>query len=733
MSVIIATEEGIEIDGVLLKDTVDLKAYIGAHAPEHLQVGIGAHPPSDLEVELVPTFLRDLYAKINIVPASSFLVSLKLSQPESLQVDVGINPPSPLNLQVGVNRPDDLLVYLGLASPESLNIRMGALQPKPLEVFIHGWVEQDVQALVGMHLPVDLRTTLGLEEAPELRAVLSSHSPKDLLTSLFPIPYINLYINIRPFHTIPLYVTVGEHPPKDLSALLGSHIAKDLIALINPMYSHSFKIWFFTVKEGLSSLWVYMAASRTGTYDLNLLMHIWEVESLSAFISGHPFSNLGASIWVWTPSDINVAITTTRPPPLTVGLLPQPEDGVDLKIIHGFYGFSNLQINLTVWTELYNLRATLWGVYITDLPVSLRMGGSSYLEVPLPMTTGYSNLYVTCAPASRIMSTFIPVYTMEIKDLYISINQSWPCGFGSSYALLTVTFDYAYLLALTTTFKVIHGSSTDTVGVFINKAYFDTYINKFDFSIFIPEEAGLPSTYIFDSVDIIYDNAFDDIYQDIMQVTFDWPRIRLLSGSHTFSVELLPYRGDKTYELAVVLYANRQTPLRQPTSRPLKPRETDLEEPIWPDVFQVHEIELWGDDPPEVVRKVEIKFEEQIHEYYWVSSEQKAMSKRVYERWAFLTRGYLPSAEYSGQIDYVTMRSLSSMVRYDTVDQAIKAMIANFLYNGVSALKVVCSSHGGYSNISARFTIRDYDHMRNLNIIIEPMHTKPLSVNLIPV
>jgi hypothetical protein len=183
-------------------------------------------------------------------------------------------------------------------------------------------------------------------------------------------------------------------------------------------------------------------------------------------------------------------------------------------------------------------------------------------------------------------------------------------------------------------------------------------------------------------------------------------------------------------DLRVSLWANRPDPPTQPGSRPIAMRESALDEPVWPQIFQVHEVELWGDDPPEVVRKIEIMFDTQVNIYYWVSSEQRAYAKEMWEQWAFLTRGYLPDAQYSGQILYSTMHTLSTMVRYDTIDQAIRAMIANFAYKGKSTLSVYLKGTGSLTRLSVYLDVRDYDHLRSLPVLIEPMHPYNLEVNL---
>jgi hypothetical protein len=729
-NVIRVTEEGIEIDGVLLKDTVDMKVFIEAHKPEGLSVGIGAAHPQPLDVLLHVWTTRHFSLQVFPLRPVEVQVVVNVNQPAQLLAEFLILQPYTLPVLMGLSQPQELQLRIGVNRPLRLEIPFHVLVPVPLHVGIRGWHASDMTAAVDSHRPRDLVVTLAGYYPSFLSVVLKTEVPKPLWVTMLSVPYHKFIVYIRAFQTSDFSVTLDSHAPRDINVLIDSHAPSEFVTYIRPMRVSGFKTWFFIIEQGLSSFLLHLIAVHSEFKDFDLTMHIWSLKNLTINMDLGGPRNLYASIWAWTPTDLSVAIATTYPPPLEIGMIPQPEDGVDLKIIHGFYKFTSISVNFNVWTEMYNLQVYLQGLYKSEFQVEFTMGSYHPLTVPIPGTSGYKNLFITCKPASRIMTTIIPVYTVEIKDLYISINQGWPCGFGSSYRNFSVTFDSAYFHAFTAVFKVISGSGTKSFGIFINRAYFDTYINKFDIHVSIPYEPVEPNMKIFDTTSIVYDNEFADLYQDVMQVTFSWPRIRLLSGTSAISVELLAYKGDKTYELSVEFYAQRQDPIRQLTSRPLMPRDTALGDPIWPDAFQVTEIELWGDDPPEVVRRIEIKFEEQIHEYYWVSSEQRAVSKRVWEQWSFLTRGYLPNAEYSGQIDYLTMRSLSSMKFYDTVDQAVKAMISNFLYSAKIDFSVSCNPHGSYRNLSIDFSIWDSARLKALRVDIEPMHTQTLSIDL---
>lgn len=644
--IIVATEEGIEVDGILLSNTAEMQCFISAHQPKPLEVQIGMHAPYDLEVLL-----------------------LILTQGLSLEVFFGINPPHALT------------VYLGIAVPESLEV------------------------LIGMH------------------------SPADLEAQLYGIPYHQLDIFIEPAHLSPdLYALIGCHLPKDLSVLLGLNDPYPLNVLLNPTGFLNLYVDMRIFQRGTQDLIIYLTGVYSETSDLNVLMHIWSLHQLTAQIGAHDPADLNVLMHVWTPSDWSVLLATTFPQPLSIDVVPWPEDGADLIITHRISKISTLEVLLDPWEYWATLTTYIRGFYASTFSVTLAGGGYRNLEVILPMRTGYRDLIITLTPASRVMTTIIPIYTMEIKDLYVSINQGWPCGFGSSYALLNVLFDISYVHPFEVIFKVIHGSGIRPLGIWIWQSYFDSYINTFNINITLPEESVTPDVTIPDHTGILYDNEFSEISQDVLKVTFNWPRIKQLRGSWNFTVELFCYTGDKTSDLSVILTAYRPLPPRIPLSKAALREEG--QEPIWPEIFQVKEIELWSLDPPEMVRKIELMFGEQVREYYWVSKDQKAYSKRLWERWTFLTRGYLPDATYSGQIDYATMRELSSMLRYDSIDAAIKALLNNFLYNDKSSLNVLLNASGGYTNLEIVMEVWGRNRLHNLTVSLIPMKTSELTVEL---
>lgn len=683
MPIIVATEEGIEVDGITLSNTWELQAFITAHSPDSINVSLKIHPPEQLQAQV------------------------KIHEPEAVNIYIGANQPEPLPVDLGAHDPRHLYVLL-----------------KPINFF-------DLQVYINGTTPFNLNTTIGGHNPSDLQASLSLHLPKDFSVNFYGVPYHKLEVVIDwMIHHEYLSAVVKSHPPWPLNAVIDSHLPKDITVYIRPAHLHSFAPWFIILKEGLLDISVALKGVIPGTLDLNIYMHIWSIHDLNIGIASHPYDTLSVLTHVWTPADMSTMLSIHFPQKIDVDIYAEPEAGSDLIVYHGFNQISEFFVEFDTWDYWNSLSVQLYGYYESFMSVVFTMGGYETFIVELPGMSGYENLFVTIRPASRIMSTIIPIYTMEMKDLWVSINQGWPCGFYSTYALLEVLAGTAYLHPLELIMTIIDGSGYGNFAVYLNKMYFSAYFDTFDINVYIPDEILRPESVIPDSTEIVYDNEFSDLYQEVLHVTFPWPRFKLLTGSYSFSVELYPFHGDKVYSLEILLIANRQDPPVMPTSQPLQVKTDGYGDPEWPDVFQVKEIELWSMDPPELVRRIEVMFDEQVKEYYWVSQEQKAMSKSLYERWAFLTRGYLPHTEYSGQIEYETLRTLSSMKRYSSIDEAVRAMITGFLYNDLKPLTVYLNVSGGYNNLRIVMDVWGRDRLRNLNISIWPVRTSDLSVTI---
>jgi hypothetical protein len=577
--IIVATEDGLEINGTVLKDVTDLKTYIAAHQPEQLAVAIGMHAPTDLSV--------------------SFR---------------------------GTRAP----IYSDLS---------------------------DVRVLIDTHGPAGLVVSLYVDVGTTLLVKFGIYQRS------------TQYLLVTLKGTIPQY--------SDLSIYLWAHTIKDL-----------------AVSLGI-----------------------------------HPAKTLSAQLWAWHISDISVLIDTVYPRPLEVNIMPEAEPGQDLLVIHRTLQMTFFEVDFDVWRGITPLNIWVYGVYAYDFGVDFTMGSYLNLTIPIPMTTGYRNLAVTLKPASRIMTTIIPVYIMEMRDLYISINQGWPCGFGSSYRNFEVILNPAFFLAFSVSFKTRYGGGEPSIGIYLNKYDFSAYINSYDLQFNLPRALVTPEATILDALPLTYENQFDNIVQDIMQIRFSWPRIRWYTGSSNLDITLLAYRGDQLLNLLVYLFAVRPDTPPMPTSQPFVQRD-GFEEPVWPSVFQVNEIELWAEDPPDIVRLIEVMFGEQIREYYWVSRDQRAYRKKDWEEWTLAARGYLPHAEYSGQIDYVTLREISDMKRYETIDAAMRALIANFSYKGLNTLQIDLTARGVYTALGVSMDIWGQDRLSNLRIDIEPAHPCNLTVEI---
>jgi hypothetical protein len=577
--IIVATEDGLEINGVVLKDVTDLKTYIAAHQPEQLAVAIGMHAPTDLSV-----------------------------------------------------------------------------------------------SFSGVRAPI-------LSDLSDVRVFIDTHGPAGLTVSLYVDIGSTLLVKFGIYQTSTQYLLVtlkGTIPQySDLSVYLWAHTIKDL-----------------AVSLGI-----------------------------------HPAKSLSAQLWAWHISDVSVLIDTVYPRPLEVSVIPEAEPGQDLLINHHILQKTFFEVEFDIWKAITPLNVWIYGMYGHDFGVSFTMGGYKNLTIPIPMTTGYRNLAVTLKPASRIMTTIIPVYIMEMKDLYISINQGWPCGFGSSYRNFSVVLNPSFFLAFSVDFKTRYGGGSPNLGIYLNTYGFGAYINEYPIVLDLPQSAVFPDATIVDMLPLTYDNQFDNIVQDIMQINLSWPRIRWYSATSDLSVSIGVYVGEKLLDVSVSLFAVRADVPRMPTSQPIVMR-SGMEEPIYPTVFQVKEIELWADDPPDLVRLVEVVFGEQVHEYYWVSKDQRAYAKKDWEKWSLMTRGYLPHAEYSGQIDYVTLYEISDMKKYDTIDSAMRAMISGFVYRDKTQLVIDLIATGSCKPLQIFMDIWGKDRLSHLIIRMRPAHPCNLAVEI---
>jgi hypothetical protein len=647
--IIVSTHDGIEIDGILLRNAVEMQTYISAHKPYDLSVDIHTLP-----------------------------------------------------------LPKDLFVNFG----------------------IWKWF-RDLEIRLGISTPHDLEVSLGGVPPFELYARIQPHAPKDLDISLNPVPYHRLEVSFWSVHHSYFYAEVGAHLPYDLGVDINVYQKYDLHVPIGVHSPKDLRTFFRIFQRTVTELWVYIHPVHRGTSDLSVDIFGWAIKYLYTSIGGHAPLDLYAQIYGWKYHDLNAAIEASSPQDLSVKFEAAPEPGYDLIVVHRTFRTFPLTVNFGIWLGIVTLPVYLRGVFSYDFSVYFTMGGRHDFSIVIPMTTGYRDLFVTLKPASRVMTTIIPILTMEIHDLYISINQGWPCGFGSAYKNLSVLLNPAFFHAFEVIFKCIDGSGTKALGSYINRHSFTSFLNTYPLEFYLPESTGDVSTNILDKVPLTYQNEFDDITEEIIQLHFSWPRIRIYSGELNLSVEIYAYHQDPYHDLLVYLDAIRPDVPKMPTSQPLVQRTQSWEEPVWPAVFQVKEIELWAEDPPGVVRVIEVVFGEQIHEYYWLSNEQRAYKKEDYEDWTMMTRGYLPHAEYSGQIDYVSLYEISDMKNYETIDAAFRALISSFTHKGQSKLEINLMATGSYFDFKTIMDVWGPDRFYNLSVFIAPFHLHDLEVQIV--
>jgi hypothetical protein len=586
--IIIVTEDGIEINGVVLKDMTDLRAYIGAHVPETLSVSIGAVSPVDLSISLTPSWF-----------------------------------------ETGADM-HHLMTILRLHQPSALSAHLGISQPQPLLVSMYGWY------------------------------------------------YKNFNITMKAF--------------------------KSTYRNIDVLFKGVF--------------------SAYGSLDVTV--HGWAYKDLNIGLKTHPALSLSAYLQTYHVTDVNLIFSTVFPTVFSIEFTSLPEAGVDLQILHRASKFHTFDVSFYIWRTYYNFAVSIHGLYKVELDLLFRMGGYHPLLLPLPMTTGYRTLEVMFQPSYRIINTLLPVYTVEAKNLYVSINQGWPCGFGSTYKLLSIEFLVRYVHAFNISFKVIDGSGISSFSTFINRTDFKSYLASFGFVINMVSDTEAAPV-ITDSLNITYNTDFKEVYMNKVKVKFSWPRILREHGFHNFSLELFAYLEDKILDFAVNLTAIRPLPPILPSSQPLVVYG-GLDEPEMPLVYQVKEVQLWNLDPPGLVRKIDVMFGGHAKEYYWVSDEQRAYRSDLYPEWSYLTKGYVPDAEYSGQMSSVILRELSDVSRYSTIDSAIRALITNFSYSSLSILKLNIIPSGGYSPLNLLMDIWGKNRIGDLQLLIQPFHISALSI-----
>ena len=666
--IIIATPDGIEIDGILLANTVEMQAYISAHKP------------ADLSVIATPVPPWDLSARIDTHPPKDFF------------------------------------------------LQFSPIPPKDLHVRIQPFHLRDFMMHVDMHVPHDFIMDITAHPPSDITMRVSGHDPRDILVDLTTIPYHKLLVQFWIAHHAYLYTQITGHAPYDLQVLVRGRYFRNLPVKLGAHNPKDFIAFFRIFHSAYQSLKIILKPVWSGYDSFSVHLWGWALKDLTSFIGGHYPLDLSASMHAWHIKDVQSIIGSLSPEKIDVFFEVMAEPGYDLMITHGIFRTKALLVSINIWKGLLTLPVLLHGMYYKDFMAIFTMGSHHDFSINLPMTTGYLDVVVTMKPASRIMTTIISILTVEIHDLYISINQGWPWGFHSTYKDISVLLTPAFFLALNVTLRPIDGSGTDVMGAYINRSNFPTFLNSYPLEFYLPETALEVDTAIVQQLPLRYENVFDDIVEEIIQLRFSWPRIKILSDALNLSVILVAYKEDLFIDLLINLYANRADVPKMPTSQPIVPAAQPWQNPVWPQVFQVSEIELWADDPPGLIRKVEVMFGEQAHEYYWVSTEQRAYKKEDYEKWTLMTKGYLPHATYSGQIDYVTLYEISDMGKYSTIDAAMTALINSFQYKDQSKLEVYLKATGSYNDLKVAFDVWGYNRLWNLFIFIEPMHLCDLNI-----
>ena len=177
--IIIATEEGIEVDGILLKTTAEIQVLIDAVRPTDLQVNIGTSLPYALNIFLHATgaiFSTDLQAVIGTtVPTNINIENRMYLQYKDMYVQIGRASPKDfvtffrifqtgydelmVRLKPVVTSLYDLYLYMYVWTTKDLSVNLGMHSPKDITAYIWAWTRMDINVYIGTVYPKDIETS----------------------------------------------------------------------------------------------------------------------------------------------------------------------------------------------------------------------------------------------------------------------------------------------------------------------------------------------------------------------------------------------------------------------------------------------------------------------------------------------------------------------------------------------------------------------------------------------
>lgn len=148
MSIIIATADGLTVEGITLQTTLDMKVFLDMHMAQDVQVFIAGHQPVQLNTKI------DIHSPVGF---NCYFTTFKwIEDQKDLQIWFNII----------IQGTYTLSVYLYPTRNLDFNVYLGGHSPPSFRVFLHGWVQAIFNALLGAHLPSDLNINVSGQPEP---------------------------------------------------------------------------------------------------------------------------------------------------------------------------------------------------------------------------------------------------------------------------------------------------------------------------------------------------------------------------------------------------------------------------------------------------------------------------------------------------------------------------------------------------------------------------------------
>ena len=360
-------------------------------------------------------------------------------------------------------------------------------------ISIYGWQELDLYSTILMHPPKDLDASVFVKNTDygdldasiyawhvkDLQASLNRIYTNDLSGSLITIQPIDLSAYLKVRYAADLSGYLRGWGEKDLSAEINSIFANDLNATIYGR-DDMFKNLYFRIKGVAIEVQSLLGATIRGVVgkDLNAILTPVYISNLSGYLFPVLPKDIGASIYGWDVSDLQVILNGQRGPwDLSASIFPNENLknlSASIKSMFSTETSTNLPINIHSWDT-------------RDLSSSIDLIPAANLRATLIPRMYAKDLHASIYPKMIRLSTLVKVATMEHKDLSAMINSF--CVFSdyknlSASVYVTYKSDLpAYIKALKYSYKPV------LLGATIGYADTITEVDKYQINVnILPSE-----------------------------------------------------------------------------------------------------------------------------------------------------------------------------------------------------------------------------------------------------